>query len=107
LAVKKCAFALASSPGSVPISYPILGPFLAKLKQLGTATPIDLKHKFMRIQVTQSAPVQQEVVQAMLYQRYSISPEDIISFHELVNSFNRLPLVFSHPVVTKLMIDYM
>lgn len=105
-AVRECAFALASSPGTIPFDYPIVGPFLHKMKELGTPTTLELQHKYMRVQVTSTDPIDSQTVLSMLLWRYSITQEEVFSFEKLVDSITELPMIFSHSIVMKLTQDY-
>jgi len=52
LAYRMCLYALARSPGVIPFSYPILGPFIKKMLELGVESSLRLNHRFKRIEVS-------------------------------------------------------
>ncbi len=88
-----CAYALASSYGSVPYEYPILGPVLKKMQFLGIPSDLILEHnRFKRMKVS---PFVEELDLIMLYNmleyRYGISQDEIIDFHLYVEAIERFP----------------
>lgn len=108
-AYRKTAFALASSPGNVPFSYPILGPFIALMKALGIENDLELRHKWQRIRVDTSCDLQvdTDAILAMFHHRYGITAEEVVEFHALLDTIVSFPVLLPDTgVPEKLYADY-
>ena len=108
-AYRKCAYALARSPGDVPPDYPILGPFIQCMLRLGAETDVELRHKAMRIPVGRcNSAVNQDSVLEQIATRYDICLEEILEFHQLLEEICELPVLLpKSPLLKKLMTDYL
>lgn len=107
-AYRSVLYALSSSPGYVPADYPILGPFIQKMKSLGTYTDVDISHKKYRIVVPPfEARLDRDRMIEKIYTRYEITQEDIESFERMISQIDSLPVLLDSPVFGKLMADYM
>jgi hypothetical protein len=107
LAYRVCAYALGSSLGEVPEEYPILGPFLARLRHLG------LHHIVLEDVIDEHKPVvdraraiERPAALAMMCLRYGVSVTDIEDAERLIRGAE-IPSWISHPVFEALQrVDY-
>lgn len=104
-AYKICAYALATSTGNIPRSYPIAGVFLDKLKRLGIANNLTLGTRY-KAQCDMEADLNVDSINTQIFERYGIHQEEIQIFENLVEQVNELPTVISHPIYNKLGLDY-
>ena len=101
------AYALARSPGDIPPTYPILGPFLAKLIELGIQSDLKISRGYEKASVNlKHILFDIDSVMDSFLVRYNISRQEILSFHNEVNNITTLPAILSHSVFEKLKIDY-
>jgi SAM-dependent methyltransferase len=107
VAVKKAAYALATSPGVIPVDYPILGPFVHTLLRLGVETSVRLTERYEKVQCAPLlVPLDLDQVYQMIYQRYGVGEDLILSFHQLLGKVELLPACLDHPIFSLLLVDY-
>jgi len=103
---KICAYALASSPGFVPLDYPLFGRWLVTMKKLGTISNIKLYARFERTVRSQMYQINRAEALESIFLRYGLYKSEIEEIEELLSSIVELPVVVSHTALKKLMIDY-
>jgi len=110
IAYSRCAFALASSYGLVPFEYPILGPFLRKMLQLGSS---DVRVRGLGLleswkpNIECSINLNLERCYEAFQSRYDFEIGDISRCEKLIESVDRFPCYLEDSVFLKLsVVDY-
>jgi len=99
-ALRICAYALASSFGEIPLSYPILGPVLDRMKRLGTATDVRLFTRYERCIRDTKFELGARVFSAF-HHRYGIAYSELMDFQRVIMQVKKLPLVYYHSVLDR------
>jgi hypothetical protein len=106
-AMKLCLYALASSPGVIPLEYPILGPFIGKMLELGLASKLEINHRYKHMKVPKiTEPLIVSEILTNINYRYGITPEEIEDFTLQLQNIHTLPIMFTHVIFEKLIYDY-
>jgi len=107
-AIKRCAFALAQSYGTVDFSYPIFGEFLRTMVRLGEQPRVvhASLHESWKPSMTGIQIDRESVCESMLL-RYNISREEVEDVEKLLRTVVSLPSYIEHVVFDKLCeVDY-
>jgi hypothetical protein len=94
-AVALTARSVALSFGSVPIEYPILGPFLYKMTQFSDKEPVDVP--FLEGRAIEYGVNNRSAVLAMISYRYELEETTVIEIENLISSVTILPSLLVHP----------
>jgi len=109
LALKRTAWALSQSYKNIPPDYPLLGPFLAMLKRLGSSsslTPNAIIESFDYKAKGGVFTVKEETL-AAIKRRYQFTTAELESAALLMKSVHTLPVMISHPCFERLLaVDY-
>jgi len=101
-AIKRCAFALASSYGNIDYSYPILGKFVETLKRLCAETgPVSSLQESWKPVMTGIQVYRECALDAICY-RYGLTADDIEDVENLLGRVNKLPAYVEHTVFDRL-----
>lgn len=108
IAIRQCAYALARSPGIIPPSYPLLGPFIEKLLELSIPADVMLPERYKRLKVAPlSSRLDRRTTLTMICDRYSCTVKDILEVEAMISAVRTLPACLFHPLfVTLRDIDY-
>lgn len=111
------AVGMAKGLGTVPINYPILGPFINMYLKIGFLTFGDTDHLFTsenlrffkdehKMQLTENNQIDIDYAYGFMLARYGLERQEIEEFHELLHGIRDLPVVINHPINQALEIDY-
>jgi hypothetical protein len=98
-AVRMCANALASSYGTLDLSYPILGPFCEALQRNGLSSPKpigSLQESWKP--VMSHVRIERRAALLAIYRRYGLTPEDVKRVEGLLHRVTTLPAYVEDPV---------
>jgi len=98
--VASLAYALARSMATVPIEYPILGPFLSKLSELGKETSFSVSASedgWFKPQVHAVSVCRSQAI-SMMCERYELTEQDILRSEKLIGRVTSLPAFLCDPV---------
>lgn len=108
---------MAKGLGTVPINYPILGPFINMYLRIGFRTFGNTDHLFTsenlrffkdehKMQLTEYNQIDLDYAYGFMLARYGLERQEIEDFHELLCGISSLPVVINHPIYKALEIDY-
>jgi len=108
--IAQIAYCLATSPGDIPVDYPILGSFCEKMRTFGTYTTKQRKggrieiEKYIRVEVKQCT-IDREVALDLVCSRYELTPNEIEVMEKLFREAP-IPGLIHHPGFGHLAADY-
>jgi hypothetical protein len=116
--LRRVAYGMGKSPGLIPFSYPLLGPFCEKLISLGSEGHHGVDHLNVDKYVESYRPTVEHVFRGdeselritalqAFAERYSVSIAEIEDAERLIRSVDDLPVFLAHPVFVRLVVvDY-